>query len=187
MSPQTKPSLMAIEQEVEIQAREWQRQQLQKRLQQMADEQGAVCPKTGAALQSAYYETVTLDTCAGTVTFRAHYGRHPQTRQWQHPIRLLWGLNPRQRLSPHLQDRVSSDLKMKGYTAWNIARFKSLNLSDFPWAGAGGSPGPPPARGADSAGGFRPPRSSSIPSLIVARVGTSTFFPVDTDAPVPGH
>ena len=82
---------------------------------------------------------------------------------------------------------LSSDLKMKGYTAWNIARFKSLNLSDFPWAGAGGSPGPPPARGADSAGGFRPPRSSSIPSLIVARVGTSTFFPVDTDAPVPGH
>ena len=81
----------------------------------------------------------------------------------------------------------ASDLKMKGYTAWNIARFKSLNLSDFPWAGAGGSPGPPPARGADSAGGFRPPRSSSIPSLIVARVGTSTFFPVDTDAPVPGH
>ena len=82
---------------------------------------------------------------------------------------------------------LTPDLKMKGYTAWNIARFKSLNLSDFPWAGAGGSPGPPPARGADSAGGFRPPRSSSIPSLIVARVGTSTFFPVDTDAPVPGH
>jgi len=107
MSPQTKPSLMAIEQEVEIQAREWQRQQLQKRLQQMADEQGAVCPETGQALQSAYYETVTLDTCVGTVTFRAHYGRHPQTRQWQHPIRLLWGLKPRQRLSPHLQDRVS--------------------------------------------------------------------------------
>ena len=107
MSPQAKLSLLAIEQEVEIQARQWPRQQLQKRLQQMADEQGAVCPETGAALQEACYETVTLDTCAGTVTFRAHYGRHPQTRKWQHPIRRLWGLKPRQRLSPHLQDRVS--------------------------------------------------------------------------------
>jgi hypothetical protein len=107
MSPQAKLSLLAIEQEVEIQARQWHRQQLQKRLQQMADEQGAVCPETGAALQEACYETVTLDTCAGTITFRAHYGRHPQTRKWQHPIRLLWGLKPRQRLSPHLQDRVS--------------------------------------------------------------------------------
>ena len=107
MSSPAKLSLLAIEQEVEIQAREWQRQQLQKRLQQMADEQGAVCPETGEALQEACYATVTLDTCAGTVTLRAHYGRHPQTRQWQHPIRLLWGLKPRQRLSPHLQDRVS--------------------------------------------------------------------------------
>ena len=107
MSPQAKLSLLAIEQEVEIQARQWHRQQLQKRLQQMADEQGAVCPETGAALQEACYETVTLETCAGTITLRAHYGRHPQTRKWQHPIRLLWGLKPRQRLSPHLQDRVS--------------------------------------------------------------------------------
>ena len=58
-------------------------------------------------MQEARYETVTLETCAGTVRLRAHYGRHPQTRQWQHPIRLLWGLQPHQRLSPQLQDRVS--------------------------------------------------------------------------------
>ena len=107
MSAPTKLSLLAIEQEVEAGAREWQRQQLQKRLQQAAQEQGAVCPQTGQALQEARFETVTLDTCAGTVSFRAHYGRHPQTGQWQHPIRLLWGLKPRQRLSPQLQDRVA--------------------------------------------------------------------------------
>jgi hypothetical protein len=107
MSPKAKLSLLEIEQEVEVQAREWHRQQLQKRLQQVANEQGAVCPETGAALQAACYETVTLETCAGTVTLRAHYGRHPKTRKWQHPIRLLWGLKPRQRLSPQLQDRVS--------------------------------------------------------------------------------
>ena len=47
MSPKAKLSLLEIEQEVETQAREWQRQQLQKRLQQVADEQGAVCPQTG--------------------------------------------------------------------------------------------------------------------------------------------
>jgi len=107
MSATTKLSLLAIEQEVEAGAREWQRQQLQKRLQQAAQAQGAICPQTGQALQAARFETVTLDTCAGTVSFRAHYGRHPQTGQWQHPIRLLWGLKPRQRLSPQLQDRVA--------------------------------------------------------------------------------
>lgn len=107
MSATAKLSLLAIEQEVEAGAREWQRQQLQKRLQQAAQAQGAVCPETGQALQAARFETVTLDTCAGTVSFRAHYGRHPQTGKWQHPIRLLWGLKPRQRLSPQLQDRVA--------------------------------------------------------------------------------
>ena len=100
-------SLLQIEQEIETQAKEWQRQRLQQRLQQQADEQGAVCPETGEALQEARYETVTLDTCAGTLTIRAHYGRHPRTGKWQHPIRLLWGLKPRQRLSPQLQERVS--------------------------------------------------------------------------------
>ena len=107
MSPTAKPSLREIEQQIEAQAQEWHRQQLQKRLQQAADEQGAVCPHTGELLQEARYETVTLETCAGTVRLRAHYGRHPQTRKWQYPIRLLWGLQPRQRLSPQLQDRVS--------------------------------------------------------------------------------
>ncbi len=76
-------------------------------MQQIADEQGAVCPHTGAALQEARYEPLNLDTCAGTITLRVHYGCHPQTGKWQHPVRLLWGLKPRQRLSPHLQDRVS--------------------------------------------------------------------------------
>ena len=104
MSQKAKPSLLEIEQEVEAQAREWHRLRLQKRLQQAADEQGAVCPLTGESLQEARYETVTLDTCAGTLTLRAHYGRHPKSRQWQHPIRLLWGLKPRQMLSPALQD-----------------------------------------------------------------------------------
>ena len=107
MSQTAQPSLLEIEQEIEAQAREWHRQQLQKRLQQAAEEQGAVCPHTGELLQEARYETVTLETCAGTVRLRAHYGRHPKTRQWQHPIRLLWGLQPHQRLSPQLQDRVS--------------------------------------------------------------------------------
>jgi hypothetical protein len=107
MSQTAKPSLREIEQEIEAQAQEWHRQQLQKRLQQAADEQGAVCPHTGELLQEARYETVTLVTCAGTVRLRAHYGRHPQTRKWQYPIRLLWDLPPRQRLSPQLQDRVS--------------------------------------------------------------------------------
>src|ERR1022692_5055583 len=71
MSQRAKPSLLEIEQEIEAQAREWHRQQLQKRLQQAAEEQGAVCPHTGELLQEARYETVTLETCAGTVRLRA--------------------------------------------------------------------------------------------------------------------
>jgi hypothetical protein len=104
---QNRTSLLEIEQEVEAQAREWHRQRLQKRLQQAADEQGAVCPLSGERLQEARYENVTLITCAGTVTLRAHYGRHPKTRQWQFPIKLLWDLKPRQELSPQLQERVT--------------------------------------------------------------------------------
>jgi len=107
MSQKVRLSLLEMEQEAEAQGREWQRQQLQKRLQQVADEQGAVCPDTGEALQEARYETVTLDTCVGTIALRAHYGRHPQSGKWLHPIRLLWGLKARQRLSPQLQERVS--------------------------------------------------------------------------------
>src|ERR1019366_2981525 len=53
MNPKAKLSLLEIEQEVEAQAREWHRQQLQKRLQQVAEEQGAVCPLTGEPLQAA--------------------------------------------------------------------------------------------------------------------------------------
>jgi hypothetical protein len=67
-------SLLQIEQEIETQAKEWQRQRLQQRLQQQADEQGAVCPETGEALQEARYETVTLDTCAGTLTIQRIMG-----------------------------------------------------------------------------------------------------------------
>jgi hypothetical protein len=107
MSAKPTRRLVEIEQEIEAQAKKWQCTRLQERLQQLAKEQGAVCPDTGEALQEARYETVTLDTCAGTVTFRAHYGRHPKTRKWQHPIRVLWGLKPRQRLSPQLQERVT--------------------------------------------------------------------------------
>ena len=107
MSQTAPPSLLEIEQEIEAQAREWHRQQLQKRCNRPPRKQGVVCPHTGELSQEARYETVTLETCAGTVRLRAHYGRHPQTRQWQHPIRLLWGLQPHQRLSPQLQDRVS--------------------------------------------------------------------------------
>jgi hypothetical protein len=107
MNLEAKLSLLAIEQEIETEAKEWQRQRLQHRLQQWAEQQGAVCPDTGQALQEARYEAVTLDTCAGTVTLQAHYGRHPQTRKWQQPVRRLWGLGPRQRLSPQLQERVS--------------------------------------------------------------------------------
>jgi hypothetical protein len=40
MTPNAKLSLLEIEQEVEARARVWHRQRLQKRLQQVAEEQG---------------------------------------------------------------------------------------------------------------------------------------------------
>ena len=107
MSPASdQPSLLEMEQEVEAAAREWWRQQLQERLQQAADRQGAVCPLTAIKLADARFETVTLITCAGTVKISARYGRHPQSGQWMCPIRVLWGLEPRQELSPQLQERL---------------------------------------------------------------------------------
>jgi hypothetical protein len=107
MSPASiQPSLLEMEQEIEAAARQWWRQQLQERLQQAADRQGAVCPLTAIKLADARFETVTLITCAGTVKIRARYGRHPQSGQWMCPIRVLWGLEPRQELSPQLQERL---------------------------------------------------------------------------------
>ena len=130
MSPKAKLSLLEIEQEVEAQAREWHRQQLQKRLQQVAEEQGAVCPLTGEPLQAACYEAVTLDTCAGTVTLRAHYGRHPKTRKWQHPnvqSKRIWveELNRFVRLS--LSTRAIRTITKVGLVAY--ARKKGLDLA----------------------------------------------------------
>ena len=107
MSRPPSPSLFTLEQEVESEAKEWHRQRLQKRLQQEADAQGSVCPLTQVPLQEARYEPLTLLTCAGSISLRVHYGRHPQTGRWQHPIRLLWGLQPRQKLSPQLQERLT--------------------------------------------------------------------------------
>jgi len=49
-------SLLEIEQAVEIKAREWQRQQLQKRLQQAADQQGKICPDSASRCKRPGYE-----------------------------------------------------------------------------------------------------------------------------------
>ncbi len=94
MHSKAKLSLLQIEQEVETQAKEWQRQRLQSRLQQLADEQGAISPETGEALQEARYESVTLDTCAG---MRSSASRHEANRpdaahrHWPASApRLLW-------------------------------------------------------------------------------------------------
>ena len=42
----------------------------------------------------------------GDVVIKAPYGRDPQTDQWLSAVRPLWGLEPHQKMSPALEDKV---------------------------------------------------------------------------------
>jgi len=49
---------------------------------------------------------LSLETCAGPVEVRVWYGQDPVTGQWLCPMRMRWGLEPYQRMSPVLEDRL---------------------------------------------------------------------------------
>lgn len=53
-------------------------------------------------------QRLSLETCAGPVEVRVYYGQDPVTGQWLCPMRMRWGLEPYQRMSPVLEDRLCS-------------------------------------------------------------------------------
>jgi hypothetical protein len=78
--------------------------------------------------------TLSIETCAGRVQVRAAYGWDPLTGQWGCPARQRWGLEPFQRLSPVLEERLCFTATLTGSYeaaaevagAWGVAVTDSL-------------------------------------------------------------
>ena len=101
------PSLMELERQAAEQGRQYGRENLRQRLQVIADEQGLICPGSGEHLQDARLRNLPLITTLGTVNIRAYYGYDRLAGKWTFAVRDLWGLAPRQEISPHLEQQIS--------------------------------------------------------------------------------
>ena len=105
--PQRENRLMQIEREVHAEAREWERQRLEKRLQKEADRDGRVFPRSQRKAQQRRDTVIPLRSGVGVVKVIVCYGWDPDREQWGCPMRERWGLRPRQELSPALEDRLA--------------------------------------------------------------------------------
>jgi len=102
-----KDGLMELERQAAEEGRQYGREKLRHRLQAIADDQGLVCPDSGEHLQNARFRNLPLITTLGTVNIRAYYGYDRLARKWTFAVRDLWGLAPRQEISPHLEQQIS--------------------------------------------------------------------------------
>ena len=102
---------MALEQEAAEEGRRHGREWLRQRLQQIAQEQGSVCPSSGQRLQDACFRNLSLNTTLGQVSIRAHYGYDRQSKRWMFALKELWGLKPHQEVSPYLEQLVQRFIK----------------------------------------------------------------------------
>ena len=102
-----KTCLIELEREAAEEGRRYGREKLRQRLQAIADEQGLVCPGSQEHLQDARFRNLTLLTTLGPVSIRAHYGYDRLSQSWIFAVRKLWGLAPRQEISPQLEQQVS--------------------------------------------------------------------------------
>lgn len=98
--------LAEVELETLEEGREWTRRRLERKLQKMAERQGALSPLSQQPLQGVKYRAMTIRTTVGEVVIKAPYGRDPQTGQWLFAVRRLWGLEAHQTMSPALEDKV---------------------------------------------------------------------------------
>jgi hypothetical protein len=121
-----KSSLLALEQEAAAEGRAYGRERLRQRLQQIADEQGLVCPSSGQRLQDARFRNLLLSTTLGVVNIRAHYGYDPLSHRWLFAVKDLWGLKAHQEISPHLEQLLS-------YTATECGSFKKAQQMAAGW------------------------------------------------------
>lgn len=120
------PSLLELEKAAAEEGRRYGREQLRQRLQQIAQEQGSVCPSSGQRLQDACFRDLPLNTTLGTLTIRAHYGYDGQSKRWMFAVKELWGLKPHQEISPHLEQLVS-------YTATECLSYQKAQKMAASW------------------------------------------------------
>lgn len=120
------PSLLELEQAAAEEGRRYGCEQLRRRLQSIADEQGALCPSSGERLEEARFRSLALLTTLGLVTIRARYGFHRSAQKWMFAVQDLWNLKSRQELSPHLQ-------QVLGYTATECGSYKKAESMAATW------------------------------------------------------
>jgi hypothetical protein len=119
-------SLMELEREAAEEGRQYGREQLRRRLQAIADEQGLVCPGSGDHLQNARFRNLPLTTTLGQLSIRAHYGFDRLAKRWAFAVRDLWGLAPGQEISPELEQQL-------GYTATECGSYKKAEAMARNW------------------------------------------------------
>lgn len=119
-------SLMALERQAAEEGRQYGRERLRQRLQAIADEQGLICPDSGEHLQDARFRNLPLITSLGPLNLRAHYGFDRAAQRWTFAVRDLWGLAPRQEISPELEQQLA-------YTATECGSYKKAEAMARSW------------------------------------------------------
>jgi len=119
-------SLIELERQAAEEGRQYGCEQLRRRLQAIADEQGLVCPGSGDHLQNARYRNLPLTTTLGRLSLRAHYGFDRLTKRWAFAVRDLWGLATGQEISPELEQKL-------GYTATECGSYKKAEAMARTW------------------------------------------------------
>ena len=98
--------LLALEEAAAAEGRAYGRERLRERLQQIAEQQGSICPRSSLRLKDACFRELPLETTLGRLTIRAHYGYNSQSQRWMFPVKELWGLAAHQEVSPYLEHRM---------------------------------------------------------------------------------
>ena len=98
--------LLFTELAVMEEGREWTRRRLQAQLQRQADQVPLVDVHSGETLRQVRRRPLTLDTVVGRVELEVAYGYARGRGAWVSPVRVAWGLEPGQRISPELQSRL---------------------------------------------------------------------------------
>jgi hypothetical protein len=98
--------LMALEQAILTEGREWTRQRLERQAQKQIDDWGGLCPQSGNLLKRRKKQRLTVRSCAGGLELKSQRGYSAAVQRWVNPARERRGLKSRQRVSPERQSRL---------------------------------------------------------------------------------
>lgn len=118
--------LQTIEQEVLELGQEWVLCNLQKRLQSLINDMGAVCPQSGLMLKHARLRSVKLRSVCGVLQLEGWYGYSTAQGSWIWPFRQAWGMESYQRTTPELQNRLC-------YTATQVDSYERAAQMSIRW------------------------------------------------------